>query len=699
MLGSITAFSKMKPLTSKQLQRMEKKQKKMAAYLEIAKLNDKDRKARSVIHHSEEVTQLSNADRGGRMNTSDGPSRKRHKKDDGPPNDLLTVTADHSCVSEHTEHVNVQVREEPSHPANEELSATGKKKLSGEEFLRLKRELRERKNRLRYLPRIRLRDAGDSALLTKSEDVRSPLFLSDIQHLLMFATLGQQSPYFPTRWCQLDKYSRLSHIVVFVVDGFSAYDFLSHESCFPEITRIFENRLEVITPCAYDGDIVEELLSAPLLLCHREKLVKEYGSLQAASMSKDYGHKELKAIFPVKESSREQKPGLPPSDCFDRIHLLLSPAQMADQCYPLPLKGELRDRFQNYVFSKDIYEEVTSTSPMFGLDCEMCRTCSGESELTRVSVVDEQLQVVYETLVKPYNRITDYLTRFSGITKHLLKDVTVRLEQVQRDLRALLPPDAILIGQSLNFDLQALKMFHPYVIDTSCIYNVTGDRYRKTKLAVLSEKFLGEEIQLGNDGHCSVQDSIAAMKLTQLKLANSIEFGDVSLTTSRNSETAKLQKEQKKPCGCSMSCCVFSSIKNAEKSAVVVSSPDVMHRYTSFVSRSLTASNQNCLQGCHKKAIQSVVENSNDAIVKRTCEVALGHSFTVAHVHHSPDVFSQDRDALCKKLDGWCRTIWDHLALNGMCVVLLGGKKGGANGAAFIQIKKPAEQSLTSERI
>jgi hypothetical protein len=45
MLQVVTAFADlvMKPLTSKQSQRVERKKKKLAAYLEIAKLNDKDR--------------------------------------------------------------------------------------------------------------------------------------------------------------------------------------------------------------------------------------------------------------------------------------------------------------------------------------------------------------------------------------------------------------------------------------------------------------------------------------------------------------------------------------------------------------------------------------------------------------------------------------------------------------------------------
>lgn len=88
----------------------------------------------------------------------------------------------------------------------------------------------------------------------------------------------------------------------------------------------------------------------------------------------------------------------------------------------------------------------------------MCRTVTGQLELTRMSVVNENLEIVYDTHVKPWNRITDYLTQFSGITKAVLDPVNTRLADVQQKLREILPADAILIGQSLNCDLHALEV-------------------------------------------------------------------------------------------------------------------------------------------------------------------------------------------------------------------------------------------------
>jgi len=60
--------------------------------------------------------------------------------------------------------------------------------------------------------------------------------------------------------------------------------------------------------------------------------------------------------------------------------------------------------------------------------------------------------------VKPTNKITNYLTIYSGITASKLKDVKTTLTDVQEDIIKILSPDSILIGQSLNCDLEALKV-------------------------------------------------------------------------------------------------------------------------------------------------------------------------------------------------------------------------------------------------
>lgn len=67
-------------------------------------------------------------------------------------------------------------------------------------------------------------------------------------------------------------------------------------------------------------------------------------------------------------------------------------------------------------------------------------------------------------MVLPYNPIVNFLTKFSGITPKMLLNVTKRLEDVQKDLQRLLPPDAILVGHSLESDLSTLKVRqHPCV--------------------------------------------------------------------------------------------------------------------------------------------------------------------------------------------------------------------------------------------
>ncbi|KAF8768269.1 RNA exonuclease 1 homolog [Argiope bruennichi] len=159
---------------------------------------------------------------------------------------------------------------------------------------------------------------------------------------------------------------------------------------------------------------------------------------------------------------------------------------------------------------------------IYALDCEMCYTTAGV-ELTRVSVIDPDLKTVYETFVKPHNKVLDYNTRFSGITEDNLKNVRTTIRDVQAVLLCMFNDKTILIGHSLESDLKALKIFHKTVVDTSVVFPHKMGLPFKRALRTLTVEKLNKIIQNDVGGHDSCEDAVSCMELMLWKVKEDLK--------------------------------------------------------------------------------------------------------------------------------------------------------------------------------
>ena len=123
------------------------------------------------------------------------------------------------------------------------------------------------------------------------------------------------------------------------------------------------------------------------------------------------------------------------------------------------------------------------------------------------------------------------------------------------------------------------------------VYNY---RYRKTKLQTLVREFLGERIQENTSGHCSTEDSQASMKLVQLKLANSVDFGDAVLLGRCNMEILKMEPEKMTDDQRSLkteiqkyATSIFKYVVKDKKTAAIVGNGEVMNEYSKYLTSSI----------------------------------------------------------------------------------------------------------------
>ncbi|SCV68010.1 BQ2448_131 [Microbotryum intermedium] len=148
------------------------------------------------------------------------------------------------------------------------------------------------------------------------------------------------------------------------------------------------------------------------------------------------------------------------------------------------------------------------------IDCEMVGVGPEgvESTLARVSIVNYHGHVMYDSFVKPREKVTDYRTWVSGVREEDLLHAPTFVEVIKKVSELI--KGRILIGHAISNDTQVLLLSHPHHLtrDTSKYAPLQAlARTKRPSLKTLSKLVLGVDIQSGE--HSSIDDARATMAI------------------------------------------------------------------------------------------------------------------------------------------------------------------------------------------
>ncbi|RFU34306.1 hypothetical protein B7463_g1984, partial [Scytalidium lignicola] len=407
---------------------------------------------------------------------------------------------------------------------------------------------------------------------SKTSRLQSQIKISDLQNLVLYILTDSQAPQFVSVRNRLE----IRRVVVLMVPGLERSMFLkkpaveddedtqeneekadssgeksqlnipnwnSPDHYFPrklgeldlhESLQPFTEMFEFLWPVATPGDAKYGQMHSPL------------HAMLTAPLSKGKAEKSKRGAQPAREPLGWQNTRTavtefihPPEELLENEYVL-HPASYNTKAEKDALKysrqiakhsaedgwvDTLIDHFDDGVVPDKEIEKgsLTVGREILAMDCEMCKTDSNEFSLTRISIVRWDGSVVLDELVKPEKPIIDYLTMYSGITEAMLANVTTTLQDIQKKLLEILHPRTILLGHSLNSDLTALKLTHPYIIDTALLYPHPRGPPLKSSLKWLAQKYLSREIQKGHGtkgpgaGHDSIEDAKTCLDLVKQK--------------------------------------------------------------------------------------------------------------------------------------------------------------------------------------
>ncbi|KAJ5973755.1 hypothetical protein N7481_010965 [Penicillium waksmanii] len=183
-------------------------------------------------------------------------------------------------------------------------------------------------------------------------------------------------------------------------------------------------------------------------------------------------------------------------------------------------KRALRD--EDYLLSPKVTFPASSRTAIV-LDCEMVGVAGGRSAVVSLSAIDFCTgEVLINDIVNPTEKVVDWRARYSGVSLARMRRACASGEALRgwkaarQKLWQFMDADTILIGHSLDNDLEVLGILHHNIVDTAILtaeavflpISHTTRMSRRWGLKPLVDEFLNRDIQVGK-GHSALEDACA----------------------------------------------------------------------------------------------------------------------------------------------------------------------------------------------
>jgi hypothetical protein len=187
-----------------------------------------------------------------------------------------------------------------------------------------------------------------------------------------------------------------------------------------------------------------------------------------------------------------------------------------------PVQDFLLDNWLNYRLTPSPEPGLYQPRRVVALDCEMVEVEGGSAEVAQICAADILTgEAIVDIYVVPSKTVTDWRTPWSGMSQKLLEEMkeagkTVNgWAEARKALWAHINLDTVLVGHSLQHDLDIMRMVHLNIVDTAILSReaVAKDCKQNWGLKRLCKQMLDRDIQQSRRGHNCLEDTMATREV------------------------------------------------------------------------------------------------------------------------------------------------------------------------------------------